>query len=76
MLRLLYGKYSGLRWRDLTVEAERGSCSNLMMVVSEDGDFDEDGKGRHGEKWLDLGYILKIKQSEISEKLIMGCDRN
>lgn len=47
-----------------------------MMVMSEDGDFDEAGKGRHGEKWLDLGYILKIEQTEVSEKLIMGCDRN
>lgn len=57
-------------------QRERGSWSNLMMVMSEDGDFDEAGKGRHGEKWLDLGYILKIEQTEVSEKLIMGCDRN
>lgn len=56
-------------------ERERGSCSNLMMVMSEDGDFDEGGKRRDGEKWLDWGYILKIEQTEVSEKLIMGCDK-
>lgn len=55
---------------------ESGSCSDLKMEMSEDGDFDEDGKGRDGEKWSDLGYILKIEQTEVSEKLIMGCDRN
>lgn len=47
-----------------------------VIQVRDGGDFDEGTRGRDAEKWLDLGCILKIEQAEVTEELVMECDRN